>query len=109
MRSIRRLYWFFTYSAYWFFIIYLFKEVLAMDEIDCKEIETIFSDVDCPKGFSCLKSGLKNLCEAKDLGLDQFLECMETKPYDCSFAFKYGDCYFCKCEVRFYLSKKYKK
>ncbi len=80
-----------------------------MDEIDIKEIEGLFSDVDCQKGFCCLKSGLKNLCRAKDLGLDQFLECLENKPYDCSFAFKFGDHHFCKCEVRFYIAKKYNK
>lgn len=80
-----------------------------MDDIDLKELESVKANVDCPKDFICIKNRLENLCKAEDLGLDEFLECLQENPSVCPFSFRFGNKYFCKCEVRFYLAKKYAK
>jgi len=38
-----------------------------------KQIENIIDVLQCPKSFICYKSGLKNLCKVKDIGLESFI------------------------------------
>jgi hypothetical protein len=74
-----------------------------------KEIEEILGDLKCPKDFECYKSGLKVLCRAKDIGLEQFLECLEEEPIWCKFSFSFGNSYLCKCPLRVFIAKKLKE
>lgn len=74
------------------------------------ELEEIIGEIKCPKDFKCYKSGLKALCQAKDIGVDSLLECLEEDPEGCKFSFAfYGYSYFCQCPVRVYVSKRLQK
>ena len=64
--------------------------------------------MECPKGFKCAKSGFDKLCRAKDIGLENYLECLEENPDDCPFALSFGYSYMCDCPLRVYLEKKLK-
>jgi hypothetical protein len=74
-----------------------------------QQIENIIDLIQCPKGFTCYKSGLKNLCKVKDIGLESFLICLEKYPSECKFSIHYGEVNFCQCLLRVYIAKKFKK
>lgn len=80
-----------------------------MDKDSKKQIEKIIGGIECPKDFKCYNSGFKNLCRAKDIGIESFLECLEKKPLECKFAFPFGLSYLCQCPLRIYISKNLKK
>lgn len=71
-----------------------------------KTIEEIMAGIQCPKDFKCANSGFEHLCQAKDLGLENFLVCQEKNPEMCSFALRFGDGHYCECPLRVYLRKK---
>ena len=79
-----------------------------MEKDHKRQIEEILGGMQCPKDFSCYKSGFENLCKAKDIGIESFLECLEKKPQDCKFSISFGNSYFCQCPLRVYLAKKLK-
>jgi hypothetical protein len=74
-----------------------------------EDIENIIRGMDCAKGFQCYKSGFNNLCHVKDIGMESFVECLESKPKECKFSFPFGLSHLCQCPLRIYLSKKIKK
>jgi hypothetical protein len=77
---------------------------------DDKKIEKIISGFTCPKDFRCCKAGFKNLCKAKDVGIESYLKCLDDNPRDCPFAVPYGyTAYYCECPLRVYIAKKLKK
>jgi hypothetical protein len=80
-----------------------------MREENRKRIEDIIGEMQCPKGFKCAHSGFENLCKARDLGLESFLECLEDHPSSCKFSIFFGDSHFCQCPLRVYLAKHLKK
>ncbi len=71
-----------------------------------EKIEEIIGHMKCPKNFKCAESGFKNLCKARDFGLERHLECLEADPQECRFSLSHGRIYFCQCPLRVYLSKK---
>jgi len=89
------------------------EEPLAQEYV--KEIEEIMERMDCPKDFRCYKSGLGNLCAAKDIGTDICLECLEDNPRDCKFSLCVGDSYafgesrLCACPLRVFICKRLKR
>jgi hypothetical protein len=80
-----------------------------MEQDHKKQIEEIIGKIECPKDFKCYKSGFDNLCLAKDIGIESFLECLERNPQKCKFSFSFGLSYFCQCPLRVYIAKKLKK
>ena len=79
-----------------------------MKEEDKKMIEEIIGGMQCPKNFKCAEGGFEDLCKATDIGLENFLNCLEKNPADCPFALSYGLRYLCQCPLRVYLAKKLK-
>ena len=77
-----------------------------MKEEERKRINDIMGQMQCPKDFSCASSGFANLCKARDFGLDNYLECLEVNPLECTFALPFGDIHLCQCPLRVHLSKK---
>jgi hypothetical protein len=77
-----------------------------MEERNRETIEKIIAGTSCAKDFKCYRSNLSQLCKAKDVGLESFLECLEHNPRNCEFSISYGDSYFCRCPVRVYIAKK---
>ena len=80
-----------------------------MNEEEKKKIEEIIDGLKCPKDFRCAQSGFERLCEARDIGLQSSLDCLEEKPATYKFALSFGDGYFCQCPLRVYLAKKLKR
>ena len=65
----------------------------------------IIGEMTCPKNFLCAESGFENLCKAKDMGLEHYLECLEAEVSSCKFAVAFGYGHFCRCPLRVYLAK----
>jgi len=80
-----------------------------MKEEDRKKIEEIVDGMQCPKDFICVESGFERMCQAKDFGLESYLECLDDNPQGCPFSLSFGEGHFCQCPLRVYLSKKLKK
>jgi hypothetical protein len=77
-----------------------------MDQDLKKEIKEIMGKLECPLDFTCLKSGFDKACKARDVGLEEHLECLEEHPVDCGFSVSYGSSHFCHCPLRVYIYKK---
>jgi hypothetical protein len=80
-----------------------------MDEKDRKKIEELMAGMQCPKHFRCASSGFESLCRARDLGLEEYLDCLEENPDGCPFALSFGFGRLCQCPLRVDLAKKLKK
>ena len=74
-----------------------------------KQIKKIMDSTECPCDFKCYRSGFTELCKARDMGMETFLECLEPKASECRLAVLFGDKIFCKCQLRFYISRKLNK
>mgnify|MGYP001075480391 CR=1 FL=1 len=70
------------------------------------EMEEIMQGMECPENFACFRKGFKNICKAKEFGIESILECLEEESEDCSFSFSYGHIYFCKCPMRNFVARK---
>lgn len=71
--------------------------------------EIMVDGLQCPKEFSCFTSGLKDLCKARDIGLDSFVACLAEDPLQCKFSIHFGGIFFCQCKLRVYIAKKLRK
>ncbi len=76
-----------------------------MKEETKKKIEEIIGQMSCPKDFKCAKSGFKQLCMAKDVGLKSHLLCIEKAPFECNFSLILDEDYYCACPLRVYLAQ----
>ena len=73
------------------------------------KIFDIMEKMKCLKDFSCRASGFENLCEARNFGLDDYLECLEANPLDCGFKLPFGKGNLCKCPARVAIAKRLNK
>jgi hypothetical protein len=73
------------------------------------EIEKIASSINCPKDLACCKPGSENVCKTRDIGLEQYLECLDDDPQSCEFSLSFGTGYFCMCPLQLYIAKNLKK
>ena len=80
-----------------------------MDEEFKQKVEEIVGGMQCPRSFRCCQNNFANVCKAKDIGIETFLECSEEKPQECQFAMPFGNSHFCKCPLRVYIAKKLNK
>jgi hypothetical protein len=75
-----------------------------------KQIEEIINRHKCPKDLVCYTSGFRNLCKAKDIGLESFVMClMPPDSPACKFSVDFGGAFFCKCPLRVHICRKLKK
>jgi hypothetical protein len=80
-----------------------------MEHKERKRIEEIMAGMQCRKNFKCAENGFERLCNARDFGLENYLDCLEENPSACSFALSFGNGFLCQCPLRVYLSRKLKK
>jgi hypothetical protein len=73
------------------------------------EIYKIMEEMECPDDFSCYKTGFKNLCKARNFGIESILECLEEDPTICKFSLEYGHLFFCKCPLRAFIANRLNK
>ncbi len=80
-----------------------------MEEKVRETIEEIMGELQCPNDFRCAESGFEVLCKARHIGMDDYLECLESYPPQCKFASPFLDVYRCQCPVRGYVFEKLSK
>ena len=74
-----------------------------MEQEHKEQMEKIMADMDCPKDFECYKSEFEKLCKAKDNGMYEYANCLESDSSTCSFKFSFGNDTLCHCPVRVYV------
>ena len=74
-----------------------------------RQIEEIARQITCKKGFSCIKTGFKNIPEVKNIGLPDSVQCLSKNPENCEYAFNFADIHVCKCPIRVYIAKNVEK
>jgi len=79
------------------------REKAAMDEVHKQRIEAIIRGFECPKDFSCWKSGFQSLCRARRVASSVQPECLEEEPRQCKFALSFKEVHLCECPLRLYL------
>jgi hypothetical protein len=87
----------------------LHEMIADLEEAHKKRIEEIINGMNCPKDFLCYKSSFTNLCQAKDIGIESFVECFEKLSRKCSFALPFAKIHLCQCPLRVFLVKELKK
>lgn len=77
--------------------------------IDETIVEKLIEGMRCPKDFICTKSGVEQLCKARDIEEESCLECLEENPFDCPFVIDLDYPRLCICPLRIYIAKILKK
>ena len=78
---------------------------MELTEEKRRQIEEIMAAMECPKDFQCYKSGLEDICRAKDRGMEGYVDCLDKNRESCDFRVPFGGGAFCKCPLRVYLVK----
>ncbi len=73
------------------------------------EIKQIIDELNCPKDFICYRSGFCDVCEAEDIGLEPYLECLEKGRGECPFLLSFANVHLCDCPLRVYIAKNLRK
>ena len=76
-----------------------------MKDEDRRMIEEYIGSLQCNRNYKCAESGFEDLCQAKYIGVDNFLECLDENPWNCSFVLSFGSGNLCQCPLRIYISK----
>ena len=63
------------------------------------QLDKIASEVDCPKNFSCYKSGTPQFCKTNEIGGHSLVACLEENGRNCKFALPFGYSLICKCPI----------
>lgn len=84
------------------------KSIKIKKNLDVK-IKKLISKHKCSKKFVCYSSKFKDLCNAKDIGMQSYLLCLEKDPQNCDFSFFFIDEYLCKCSIRICIKKELNK
>jgi hypothetical protein len=77
-----------------------------MNEMDKRAVDEMKANVQCGKDFQCLENDFENLCKARDMGLEGYVECIDDEGLGCHFSLPFGNSFFCSCPIRVYLIKK---
>ena len=70
------------------------------------KIKEIIGELQCPKQFCCIEDGLEFGCKANDVGLEEYLECLDESYPPCPVLVTLGTKRYCNCPVRIYICKK---
>ena len=71
-----------------------------------RELAEISSAIECSRNFACVKNGFEDVCEARDIGLEHNLICLDKQAcQECGFGHSVGIAHFCRCPVRVYAAK----
>jgi hypothetical protein len=77
-----------------------------MDQDIKNKIKEFIGDLQCPKQFCCLESGFEFGCKARDIGAENYLECLEESDPPCPFVVPLENKNYCHCPIRIYICKK---
>jgi len=83
------------------------NEVLKQEGKEIEgEITAIKENMECSRGFECLRNGFQNLCRESNFSGGDYPECKEKA--DCLFKSDYGFLYLCRCPLRMYMFSRIK-
>ena len=68
-------------------------------------IDDMMSKVKCEHNFACYYTPNGNICNAKDMGIDGFLTCLDKNADFCLHSLDFGDSKFCTCPMNNYIIK----
>ena len=74
-----------------------------MEQAYVQRIEQLLRD--CPQGSKCHNQEAGNLCKAKDVGMELFVECLEENPFECICATYFAQSWYCACPPRVHIAK----
>ena len=70
------------------------------------EIAHLMSTMQCARDFACVKAGFEGLCEARDVGMEHNLICLDKQAcQECGFGFTTGVAHVCRCPLRVHVAK----
>jgi hypothetical protein len=78
-----------------------------MEQAYVQRIEQLIRD--CPEGSKCHNREVRNLCKARDLGMELFVECLEENPFECVCSVSFGDSWYCSCPPRVHIAKEFER
>jgi hypothetical protein len=76
-----------------------------MEELFIHQIEETMPGFDVLVEFKRYKPGIGFACDARDVGLDSYVECLEWDSYSCPFSMSYAGTYYCSSSARVYVAK----
>jgi hypothetical protein len=71
-----------------------------------EQLEALMEKMECPKDFLCYKSNFSKLCNTEYMRADEFWECRDKTPLNCSFSALHTYTYLCRCPLRHYIAEK---
>jgi hypothetical protein len=81
------------------------KHRALIDKKHIAKIKKMARKIACSMDFRCYKSDFKDICKAKDIGLQSYILCLDKNPQKCNFSIFFFDENLCKCPMRIYLLK----
>ena len=79
-----------------------------MNELSSQQrefLKSLMENLKCQKDFKCLNNSFRDLCNAENIDLNAFIECLESTDLACSFQLKVVKSSYCDCPIRVYISK----
>jgi hypothetical protein len=71
-----------------------------------KKTKEIIGQIQCPHESCCIETGFDKSCKVRDVGLKEYIVCLEEDASLCQFLVTYGSTCFCSCPLRIYICKK---
>lgn len=70
------------------------------------EFAELIGTMKCAKDFACVEAGFDTVCEARDIGMEHNLLCMDKRAcQECGFGVTTGPAHLCRCPLRIYAAK----
>jgi len=81
--------------------------IIEMGPEHKRAIKEVIKGMECPKGFKCQKSGLKQVGKVRLLAEGKVIECLDEDGRSCRFGVFYGFGVFCECPLRHYIARNF--
>ncbi len=79
-----------------------------MNEAIRQKLKEMIGQIQCPVDSYCVKNDLTLLCKTKDIGVENFVQCLDVPRQRCKFFVIFGKGRFCKCPIGVYITRNLK-
>ena len=76
-----------------------------MNDEQSAQFFELLDGVACGHGHRCAHDDLADVCRARDLGLENYVDCLSESPRDCEYSLSLGHGHLCRCPARIFLAK----
>ena len=80
-----------------------------MKQVLKKKLKEITGQTQCHHASCCIDTEFDKSCKVRDVGIKDYLVCLEEGASLCQFSVKYGNTFFCSCPLRVYIYKNLSK